>query len=248
MRSRTAAVARALWITLFLGGFLALAFVLSGQAHADTLDGRSVRTLSDGGATTVVSVDRNAGPGLDTSAARAGKSVRDTVTATAGDRGLARVTGLICTLRGTVGQATAPVTTVIGTVGVGHGGSGHGGSGGSGGGGVVRPVTGPVKAVAVRSSVVPAPRGGAVRPIRRDARHEVNVGRVTHPRAPGHTPAPAQRSDHPVEGDGGAHHSGGAYAVSFGAGTRIHLSAVGIPAAHGSAPLRRVSDVSVQPD
>ncbi len=241
MRPRTTVAGRALRVALLLGGFLVLAFVLSGKAHADSPDLQSVGSVSSVSPVAVDSVTSGAERSVTTGTAQAGRSVQDVVAAATGSDTVKPVTGLIGTVQDTAHQATAPVVSVIHTVTPGSGGSHHGGAGQVS----VRRTSG--RTHADQRSVVNAPRAAGLRPSR-SAHRSASAGRATHQRVPGHLPAPVQHPEHPVDSDGSAHHTGGADAAFFAVGTRIHLSATAMPAAHGSAPLQRPSDVSVQPD
>ncbi|MBY8883898.1 hypothetical protein K7472_03460 [Streptomyces sp. PTM05] len=260
MRPRTTVARRALWVALLLGGFLALAFVCGGKAHADTPGNQPARpaaTTLPGAATLPdrpLTADQAAGNvagqatrDVNSSADRAGSGVRGTVAAAT--RTARPLNGLAGSVRATAGRVTAPVVRVIGDVNAGHHGSGHGGAATSGG--TVR------HRGAGRPGVV---RGGAfASQVSGPQAYDVMAHGAAHPfplagskaapqQAPGHAPAPSDRSGHPVEGDGAAHHTGDGHADLFGCGVRFPLNAAAPGAAHGPAPLRRASDVSVQPD
>ncbi len=243
MRPRTTVARRAVRVLLLLGGFLVLAFILSGQAHADAPDIQFVRSASNPSPVAVDSVTRGAEQSVTAGTAQAGRSVVDTVAAATASGTVQPVTGLIGTVQGATHQATSPVVTVVHTIGAVPGSSPHGAVGGH-----VSVTRTAGRTDAGTWSAVPAPRASSLRPARDAGPQGAHAGRVTHPLTPGQLPASTQHSEHPVESDGSAHHEGGAYAAVPAAGTRLHLSAVARSAAHGSAPLQRPSDVSVQPD
>ncbi|PWI43760.1 hypothetical protein [Streptomyces sp. ICBB 8177] len=259
VRPRTTAARRALWVALLLGGFLALAFVCGGKAHADTPGNQPVRaaattlpgaaTLPDRSLSSGQATQRAADQatrGVNSAAGRAGSGVRGAVAAATG---AARpLNGLADSVRATAGRITVPVVRVVGGVTGGHHGSAHGGSTSGGtvrhrgagrsgsdhGGGSASQVSGPrVYDVMAHGAAHPVPLAGS---------------KAAPQQAPGHAPAPSDRSGHPVEGDGAAHHTGDGHADLSGYGVRFPLNAVASGAARGPVPPRRASDVSVQPD
>lgn len=256
-------VARRAWLVLMLlGGFTALAFVFGGQAHAAssaTPGVDSVPSATVPASATVCPVVQ----GVPSGAASTGASVADPVAAATGASSPVRpVDDLVDGLRGTTGQVTepvltdpvlpdpvltTPVTTVIGTVAAGHGDSRHGSAhaqpSAQQAAGHVRP-GGRTPLAGARTTDHPVGASAD----RRRAHGVRHAGHTTARRTTGPLPVPVRHSGHPDEGDGSAHHTDGAAAALPAAGPRVHHSAAAMPAAHGSAPLQRPSNVSVQPD
>jgi hypothetical protein len=243
MRSRVAVPGRVWQVVLLLGGFLVLAFVLSAQAHADAPDNRSVPSAPVRRPTLVVSLERAAERSVKAGKAQADRGVQGTVAAATQSGDGQPTTGLLDTVQDVTHQVTIPVGEVIGTVTAGHGGSGHGAAGRSGS--APRPTAPSHDARFVDPASRTAGHPGAPSTGRAPAGR---FDRVTPSRAPGGSPGSAQHPEHPVEGDSGAHHTGGAYAAFVAVGARVHLSAVAMPAAYGPAPLKRASNVAVDPD
>jgi hypothetical protein len=237
VRPRTAVAERALWVLLFLGGFLGLAFILSGQAHADT-PGIQSGYVSER-ASAVETVERGAEHSVQDGTAQAGRSVEDTVAAATGSDSISPATSLVGTVQGATHQATSPVITVVHAIGAGPGDHGHGAAGRH----VSVTRTAGRAHARTRSSV--APRSHDHRSARGIARQAAHSAGGSHPQAPGQFPASTQQ--HPVESDGSAHHAGGAFAAFYTPGAYRHLGAV-VVTAHRSAPVQRASGVTVQPD
>lgn len=240
VRARTTVVGRAWQVLLLLGGFLVLAFILGGQAHADSPDSRSDLSVSNPRPAAVESVARGAECSAKSDAAQADGGMAKTVAAATGGHSVPSVTGLISTVQTTVWQVTSPVTPVVHPIGTGPGGSHHGAVGGHGS---VRRADGPARAGAW--SFAPVSRAGLQRSARDAMRSATHPAGGTRPQAPGRSPGSTPQ--HPVESDGSAHHEGGACAAFYAAGTRFHLDAV-MRTTHGPAPVQRASGVSVQPD
>lgn len=237
VRPRTTAAERALWVTLLLGGFLGLAFILSGQAHADSPGIQSGYVSAHTSA--VETVERGAEHSVQDGTAQAGRSVEGTVAAAAGSESIPPATSLVGTVQGATHQATSPVVTVVHAIGAGSGDHRHGAAGRHLS---VRRTTGRAHA-RTRSSA--APRSHDRRSARGIARQAVHSAGGTHPQAPGQLPASTQQ--HPVDSDGSAHHAGGAFAAFYTPGAYRHLGAVMVTA-YGPAPVQRASGVTVQPD
>ncbi len=241
--ARTSFAGRALQVMLLLGGFLVLALILSAQAHADAPDSRSATSATAQHPALVVSLERGAEHSVRAGKAQADRSVDDAVAAATASDPEQPAIGLVGTVHDITHQMTTPVTQVIGTIGAGHGGSVHG-TGGRRGSAPRNPGRPGGVWFSFDARATGSPAGAF-------AGHHARTGHgdlVTPSRAPGQLPLSAQYNEHPVESDGGAHHTGGAYAAVPAAGARAHLSAAALPSAHGSAPLRRTSDVSVNPD
>ncbi|MDF3291095.1 hypothetical protein [Streptomyces silvisoli] len=248
VRPRTTAARRALQVALLLGGFLALAFVLSGQAHADSPDAVSLRYAGTpfgavdevAPAAPLHAVAQGAAQRFAAGAQQADRGVKDTVAAATSS--VRPVTGLLGAVQDAAGQVTSPIA---GATGAGHGDPGNPVSS------APRPL--PHKAVPAHVGTAPAarptasvagryPAGAAHRAAAHPA-HQRRDGR-----APAQLPFPAGHSGHPGEGDGSTHHTGDAHAALFADGARFHLGADVPRPANGSSPSRRSTDVSVQPD
>ncbi|MEU1627494.1 hypothetical protein ABZ746_19635 [Streptomyces sp. NPDC020096] len=259
MRPRTTAGRRALQVALLLGGFLALAFILSGQAHADSPDAVSMpsarapfgaadaapRPTPVGDAAQSAAQQFTAGAQqFEAGAQQADRGVKDTVAAAT--RTVQPVVGLLGTVHDAARQVTSPIA---GATGAGHGDLGN-------------PVTSaptPVGHQAGRphssSAAAPATRvSGPLADRFLVAAHGAapRLAHVAQPRqeqqGPAQLPVPAGHCGYPCEGDGLTHHTGDAHAALFAVGAQFHLGAGVMRPANGSSPTRRSTTVSVQPD
>jgi hypothetical protein len=271
VRPRTTAARRALQVLLLFGGFLTLAFVLGGQAHADA----PVSPFSSRLPSRLPLSTASPRPSGTSLASAPGRTTVERVAASTPRTRQARQSALSLPLpsgdtpgRGTgltgaadqVGSATGtvrPLSLLLGTV--------HG---------AAQQVTSPLVGVATRltcpahavKSAPDAVRHTAIRqhsasstPFTSRVGHTAATahGTAMHPAHAAHTqqapgsqlPVPVDHSsDHPVEGDGGFQHSGGTYAALLPCGVRFPLGAAMIGSAHASSPVKRSTDISVQPD
>ncbi len=248
MRPRTTAARRALQVVLLLGGFLALAFLLSGQAHADSPDWGSVRyartplAVDETAPTTQLhAVAQHAAQRFTADAQQTDRGVKDTVAAATSS--VRPVTGLLGAVQDAAGQVTSPIA---GATGAGHGDSGN----------PVRsaPTTATHQAVQADTASAARPTAAVAGRYQARAAHRAvsHHAHVTHQRrqerAPAQLPVPVGHSGHPCEGDGSTHHTGDAHAALFAGGARLHLGTDMPCPVNGSSPTRRSTDVSVQPD
>lgn len=246
-------------MALLLGGFLALAFILSGQAHADSPEAVSMpsaraplgaadaapRPTLVGDAAQSAARQFTAGAQqFEAGAQQADRGVKDTVAAAT--RTVRPVVGLLGSVQDAAGQATSPI---VGATGAGHGGLGS-------------PVTSaptPVGHQAGRphssSAATSATRVSGPRADRFPAAAHGAAPQLAHlaqqrqvQQGPAQLPVPAGHCGQPCEGDGPTHHTGDAHAALFAAGAQFHLSAGVMRPANGSSPTRRSTSVSVQPD
>ncbi|MBV9022601.1 MAG: hypothetical protein JO362_02065 [Streptomycetaceae bacterium] len=268
VRPRTTVARRALQVLLLLGGFLTLAFVLSGQAHANapaspfssrfsstasprpsgsSLAPASDRTTVERATTTFTPRTRQAGQSAISRWRGAGLTGTGTGTGT----GMVDQTG-------SVTRTVRPLSLLLGTVQD----AAHQ---------VASPLVGAATGLTcpghTAKSALNAVHHTAIRP--RSAGRTPSTSRVGRTAATAHDtaahlahavymqqqtpgsqlPVPADSSsEHPAEGDGGFQHSGDTYAALLFCGVRFPLSAAMIDSAHGSSPIQRSTNVSVQPD
>ncbi|MDI5965855.1 hypothetical protein [Streptantibioticus silvisoli] len=260
-RERGTGGGRALSVALLLGGFLALAFVLCGQAHAAAPESPSVLSAPATGPALADSVTRGAEQGATEQAADGGRDVTHAVAAATAGPATDPVTGLIDAVTGVTHQVTTPVVQAVGPVvpvvpvvpvgahsrAPGHHVADHRCS-------VATRTARPAPA-GPRSTTAARTRAGhhAARPAphalpRQRAGGQAAPAAAAAPAVPVRTPGVARHSGHPVDGDGTAHHTGGTNASGPAAGAHVHHDAAARAIASGSTPLRRASDVSVQPD
>ncbi|MCQ4083243.1 hypothetical protein NGB36_22220 [Streptomyces sp. RB6PN25] len=247
MRPRTTVARRALHVLLFLGGFLTLAFILGGQAHADTpaspfssstasSTSSSASPAATAGRTTV----EHAAATLTSRAQQAGKSLTSAVAQVGSvTRTVRPLSLLLGTVQGAAQQVVSPlVDAATGLTCPGHAAKSAPNAVGHT---AVRPHSAGRTALTARVGRTAATAHGTA------AHHALAAHQQ---QAPGsQAPVPADHSsDHPVEGDGGFHHSGDTHAALLSGGVRFPLCAAVIGTAHGSSPVMRSTNVSVQPD
>ncbi len=243
MPARPPLTERALWVLLFLGGFLVLALTLSAQAHADCPANRPAASAPVHHDVLAASSGRSAGPIVGAGRAQAHRDVLSTVAA-ATVRGTDRsVTGLLGTVRGVTRQVTLPVSGVAGTTGSGHRGSGHRTTGRR------APATRtPRPGHGARHTAASSGASGHQAGVPAGATRTGRDSGATPSRAPRHLPTSATFHERPAESDGGTRHTGTPHAVLFAGVTRGRPGAGATAAEHEPAPPRRASDVSVNPD
>ncbi|WP_231905114.1 MULTISPECIES: hypothetical protein [Streptomycetaceae] len=261
----TVAVRRALRVTMLLGGFLAVAFLFAGRAHADTprvpgVPGAHTAARSTTphraatgkalAAAASSAADRGEIPGVARGAVDGGSGLD--ATGVPGDVARMAVVRPVGTLDdalepgrviGAVRQVAGRLVPVAAGPSAGAPGGGHhvvaGSRAGHGGATATRRTASPA------ADVAPTTTGGGHAAYAVSGAH--TGVQVAH-RRPAHAPAaPAGHQEHPGESDG-VHHDGGAHATLPASGARLPLNAVAIRAAHGSSPLQRPANVSVQPD
>jgi hypothetical protein len=254
--SRTTVARRALQVALLLGGFLALAFLFGGQAHADTPGTSAFPTASTVNVPSNVPLDKatQGTLGAATRSAAAGQAapdiqgVRYVVTAVQRADGAAQtarqVTGLLGNLQQTARQVVSGVPALTGTIGEGRIGTGQHGANGDGS--AVRRAAGCPHPAGVQAA--PASRVTGLATAAQTDGRQFGARPMDRHRTSDRTPAdPAGHSEHPCEGDS-AHHTGTDYAALPLTGAQLLHSAVAPLTAHGSSPLKRPTDISVQPD